>query len=78
MDIRPSQKLYNHSSEFNWGYNGSSPAQLALALLYDVSGDRMKAVRYHQEFKHEFVASWQDEWTITADVIANWLSSMGD
>lgn len=29
-----SQKVWNHSPDgFNWGYGGSGPAQLALALL---------------------------------------------
>lgn len=34
LDPRPSQKVRNHSPDgFNWGYGGSGPAQLALAIL---------------------------------------------
>lgn len=35
----PSQKLWNHSpTGFEWGYGGSGPAQLALAILLDALG----------------------------------------
>ena len=34
LDPKPSQRAYNHSPDgFNWGYAGSGPAQLALAIL---------------------------------------------
>jgi hypothetical protein len=35
--------LRRHSEEFNWGYGGSGPAQLALALAADVLGDDEQA-----------------------------------
>lgn len=49
--LPPRNNIFNHSpSGFSWGYGGSGPAQLALALLVDVvSTDR--AVRFHQDFK---------------------------
>lgn len=56
----PSLKLYNHSpSGFNWGYNGSGPAQTALAILLDCIGEE-KALLYYQKFKFEFVSTWSD------------------
>jgi hypothetical protein len=34
LDPAASRKVYNHSPDgFAWGYNGSGPAQLALAIL---------------------------------------------
>jgi hypothetical protein len=52
-----SLKLANHSpSEFEWGYSGSGPAQLALALLLDYTGDEAFALDHHQEFKTEVVS----------------------
>ena len=60
VDARPfdphhSQVLYNHSPDgFEWGYSGSGPAQLALALLLDATGDKIAALKYHQEFKEKF------------------------
>ena len=72
----PSQRLCNHSpSGFQWGYPGSGPAQLALALLYDVTGDRELSLRHHQDFKREFVALWGDIWEITDLDIRVWVEN---
>jgi len=39
LDPRPSQKIHNHSPDgFNWGYGGSGPAQLALAVILKLTG----------------------------------------
>ena len=55
--------LDNHSpTGFNWGYGGSGPAQLALALLADAFGDDDLAVFWHQEFKRKWVSALPDEW----------------
>jgi hypothetical protein len=65
--------LFNHSpTGFSWGYGGSGPAQLALALLADALGDDDLAVRLHQFFKSRVVACWPEgeRWWITADQIA--------
>lgn len=52
LSPKPSQKLFDHSPDgFQWGYGGSGPAQLALALLLDVIGDGGLSVRLHQDFK---------------------------
>lgn len=49
--------LANHSpTGFEWGYAGSGPAQLALALLVDATGDEQTALRLHQEFKFTVIA----------------------
>lgn len=35
-----SQKRRNHSPDgFSWGYNGSGPSQLALAIVLDIQGE---------------------------------------
>lgn len=76
--LRPhdSQQLFNHSPDgFNWGYGGSGPAQLALALLLDSTGDPGVALTQHQNFKRCFVADWGDEWEITQNEIIAWLNS---
>lgn len=57
LDIKPSIKVWNHSSEFNWGYGGSGPAQLSLAILLTYI-PRQFAVKLHQKFKFKVVASW--------------------
>ncbi|MDS0280200.1 hypothetical protein DVK05_15695 [Halorubrum sp. Atlit-8R] len=49
--------LVNHSpSGFEWGYGGSGPAQLALALLLDYTGDEAFALDHYQAFKTEVVS----------------------
>jgi hypothetical protein len=64
--LDPRFDLRNHSPDgFQWGYGGSGPAQLALALLADATDDET-AQRYYQEFKFAVVARLADEWTVDA------------
>jgi hypothetical protein len=49
--------LFNHSpTGFEWGYGGSGPAQLALALIADALGDDHIALRLHQSYKLRVIA----------------------
>lgn len=74
---RRSQAVWNHSPDgFNWGYSGSGPAQLALALLLEET-DQETAVRLHQKFKFEHVSGWQVEWACTSEGIVNWIKAQG-
>jgi len=70
----PSRQLWNHSPDgFNWGYGGSGPAQLALALLLDVTHDEELSVRLHQRFKWSMVAKLGPDWELTSDLIKAWV-----
>ena len=52
-----SLKLADHSpSGFEWGYRGSGPAQLALALLLDYTDDEDVALAEYMAFKDEVVS----------------------
>jgi hypothetical protein len=55
LDPEPSQKVMNHSPDgFNWGYCGSGPAQLALAITMVV---KPKAERgAYQVLKRNIIA----------------------
>ena len=70
-----SRVLVNHSpSGFEWGYGGSGPAQLALALLLDYTGDDAFALNHYQAFKIEVVsqldcAGSDGPWRLTASEI---------
>jgi hypothetical protein len=76
LSPKPSQEIYNHSPDgFNFSYGGSGPAQLALALLYDVTRDKEIALAHHQDFKWAFVARWGDDWAITTQEILDWLAT---
>src|SRR5215472_17163011 len=56
--LRMRTDLDNHSpTGFEWGYGGSGPAQLALAILADALQDDKRAVRLHQQFKFKVIAS---------------------
>ena len=67
--LNPRLDLWNHSpTGFEWGYGGSGPAQLALALLADCLGNDVEAVLLHQDFKREVVASLRyPGWQLTED-----------
>lgn len=55
--LDPRLDLRNHSpSGFAWGYSGSGPAQLALAILCDALGEDERAERLYQPFKDATVA----------------------
>lgn len=69
-----SQAVINHSPNgFNWGYGGSGPAQLALALLLKTTGNKNLALRHYQDFKWEIVAKFGNEWKLSADEISDWI-----
>jgi hypothetical protein len=73
LDPGPSLKVKIHSPDgFNWGYRGSGPSQLALALLLDVTGDEYNSETFYQEFKDEFVSRWGDTWEANEDQIKFW------
>lgn len=80
LSPKPSQKLWNHSPDgFAWGYGGSGPAQLALAILFHHFNDKEFAVRHHQDFKWKVVAGWPQDagWKLTGDEINALCAEMG-
>ena len=71
--LNPRTDLWNHSPDgFQWGYGGSGPAQLALALLADAIGNDQEAVRLHQRFKWEWVSGFGRSWDMTDEAIRAW------
>lgn len=67
--------LQNHSpTGLAWGYQGSGPAQLALAILADALGDDRRAVELHQAFKRERIAplSQTDTWAMSQGAVLTW------
>jgi hypothetical protein len=68
-------EIQNHSpTGFEWGYGGSGPAQLALAILCDFTRDAELASELHQSFKADFIATLpKDEWRISEKEIKVWL-----
>lgn len=77
VPLPPYHHVWNHSpTGFGWSYAGSGPAQLALALLCDATGDIELARELHQEFKSAVVApETRDQWFITDEWIQGWASA---
>jgi hypothetical protein len=69
--LNPRFDLRRHSpTGFEWGYGGSGPAQLALALLADWSCNSRFAVKHYQDFKFKLVAGLpRREWELTGTQI---------
>ena len=72
LSPKRSQKLINHSPDgFAWGgYEGSGPAQLALAILLAAGMPSKRALTLYQRFKREIIARQPQgkDWTLTINV----------
>lgn len=67
LDLR--LDLRNHSpTGFEWGYGGSGPAQLALALAADLLGNDEKAQDVYQRLKFRLIGGLPHEgWELGED-----------
>jgi hypothetical protein len=79
IELEPGYSLTvrNHSPDgFSWGYGGSGPAQLALALML-VFLPRHCAVKLYQDFKNEVIAKFpQDQdFDLASDDIRIWIKN---
>jgi hypothetical protein len=76
LDLQASLDVWNHSPDgFSWGYAGSGPAQLALAILLRFT-DRDNAARLHQSFKFDHVAHWPQDQPLDQHVdVRHWLAA---
>ena len=75
IEIFPDEGQYvvSHSPDgFNWGYDGSGPAQLALSILLAVGCPRGQAFEYYEDFKREVVRHWLGDFATEIN-IAEWL-----
>lgn len=66
--LDPRNDIRNHSPDgFQWGYGGSGPAQLALAICADLLQDAERAQRVYQAFKWHVIAPMKgNDFSITA------------
>lgn len=70
--LDPRLDLANKSpTGFEWGYAGSGPAQLALAICADALGDDARALRLHQGFKMRVVVglAQRQPWLLMHDTV---------
>ena len=71
--------LRSHSpAGFSWGYAGSGPAQTALALLCDATGNDKEAEQYYQLFKEAVISRFPEgeDWELTDSEILEYLTEI--
>jgi hypothetical protein len=61
---------------FEWTYEGSSPQQLALAILYDHLGDKGHAIRLSEPFMQKVIANLDNDWTLTDEEVERAIRSI--
>jgi hypothetical protein len=54
---------------FEWTYEGESPQQLALAILYDHFGDKERAIQLSEPFMKAVVANLDNDWKLTSQEV---------
>ncbi len=59
---------------FEWTYEGDSPRQLALAILFDQLGDAGRAVALSEPFMKSVIANLDNDWRLSSDDIAGFAS----
>src|SRR5438067_13192096 len=71
LPLEPSRELRDHSpTGFEWGYGGSGPAQLALAILATWSHNDGFALKHYQDFKFRVIGRLPHEaWELTGEDI---------
>src|SRR5262249_21275306 len=76
--LDPRLDLWNHSpTGFEWGYAGSAPAQLALAVLADHLANESETLALYQIFKRTVVANLPyGGWRLTSDEVQQALQSL--
>jgi hypothetical protein len=78
--LNPRLDLYNHSpTGFEWGYCGSGPAQLALAILADHLADDQQALNVYQRFKWAVITELpKKRWTLNSRDIDRAIQAVRD
>jgi len=62
---------------FEWTYDGDSPQQLALAILFDRLGDKERAIRMSEPFMKKVIANLDNDWTLTGEEIDAFVRKAG-
>lgn len=77
--LDPRFDLRNHSpTGFEWGYGGSGPAQLSLAILANEYGDAV-AQYWYQDFKWYWTARQvRQSWTLSSEQLFKHMSFIRD
>jgi hypothetical protein len=80
VDGRPLSEHYEVTQftkwGFEWTYEGPSPRQLALAILYDHLGDKDRAIKLSEPFMKKVIADLDNDWALTEEEIERAIKDM--
>jgi len=62
---------------FEWTYDGTSPQQLALAILFDHLGDKERAIALSAPYMKDVVANFDNDWTLSGNEVDAYLRRRG-
>ena len=62
---------------FEWTYDGTSPQQLALAILFEHLGDAARAVALSEPYMKDVIANLDNDWRLTGDDVDAYLRQRG-
>jgi hypothetical protein len=62
---------------FEWTYDGTSPQQLALAILFDHLGDKERAIALSAQYMKDVVANLDNDWTLSGNEVDAYLRRRG-
>jgi len=75
-DLDPRHDLLHAAPFFEWGYRGSGPRQLALALLAAAKNDHA-ALELHLDYHRSVTSELPEEWVLRHAEITAWLTGKG-
>jgi hypothetical protein len=61
--------------EFCWGYAGSGPAQLALAIMLRFCKSQEEAVLFYQDFKFDIVSVLEGDFILSVEAVKEWIEA---
>ena len=78
LSLEKSLQVVDHSPDgYQCGYSGSGTAQLAAAILNEVTDDPELTRTYYQLFKFDHVAKWEGlTFEISEDEVLTWLRAI--
>lgn len=76
LDARLDLRNYS-GSDFEWGYDGGGPRQLALAIVADHFADEQAALQHHEKLLlNVLVGLRDDQWSLTTGEVESALSDV--
>ena len=73
---RTDLKKISRDGLFEWSYEGSEPAQLALAILANHLNDEASALQLYPAFMRNIVANFDNEWEMNSSDIDKALANI--